>query len=409
MIPPSLVITGLGTIGPGGCGRETAARALEQPRLPLSDLDTTDGFHPEGSRPQTLQVADQDLSKWLPPRKARRMSRPSRWAVVAARSALEDAGLPSDRSLGEEAAVILSTAFGTPRFTVDLLREVFRNGPQSASPFLFTETVANAPSAQVAIACGATGTNTAIAQREAGPLLAVAHGARELAAGRARVALVGAVDEIHPLLHAVYEQFGALASAGPEGPGVVRPFDRYRDGIAVANGATVLVLETEEGARRRGAPVLSRLLGWGGAFDPSASPYDWGTDTVGLGASLARLLARRGIGPEKVDRIVSGASGTPRGDRLEAEVLRQVWRSPPPVIAPKAHTGEYGGGFLAAAVLAAGGSPCGPTLGFREPDPALDLVPHDGRPLPAPELTLVSSLAAGGAAAWILLGAPGAL
>ncbi|HKH49832.1 MAG TPA: hypothetical protein VKM72_34700, partial [Thermoanaerobaculia bacterium] len=71
-----------------------------------------------------------------------------------------------------------------------------------------------------------------------------------------------------------------------------------------------------------------------------------------------------------------------------------------------ATVGEYAGVFLAAAVLAAGGAPFGPTPGFAEPDPALGIVPHDGSPLSPPSAVLVTSLAAGGAAAWLVLGAP---
>jgi len=69
-------------------------------------------------------------------------------------------------------------------------------------------------------------------------------------------------------------------------------------------------------------------------------------------------------------------------------------------------TGEYGGGFLGAAVLAAGGAPFGPTAGFEEPDPELGVVPHDGSPLAPPSTVLVTSVAAGGAASWLILEAP---
>jgi hypothetical protein len=89
-------------------------------------------------------------------------------------------------------------------------------------------------------------------------------------------------------------------------------------------------------------------------------------------------------------------------------VLRAAWGGAPlpPIAAPKAVTGEYGGGLLGAAVLAAAGSPPGPTPGFAEPDPELGVAPHDGSPLPPPSTVLVTSLAAGGAAAWLVLGRP---
>ena len=106
-----------------------------------------------------------------------------------------------------------------------------------------------------------------------------------------------------------------------------------------------------------------------------------------------------------MDLIVSGASGSRAGDRLEAQVLRAAWGDAPlpPVVVPKAVTGEYGGGHLGAAVLAAAGSPLGPTPGFVEIDPELGIVPHDGSPLPPPAVVLATSLAAGGAAAWVVL------
>jgi 3-oxoacyl-(acyl-carrier-protein) synthase len=116
------------------------------------------------------------------------------------------------------------------------------------------------------------------------------------------------------------------------------------------------------------------------------------------------MLSRAAVEPTRIGRIVSGASGSIGGDRLEARTLRQVWRetSPPPILAPKGIVGEYGGGFLAAALLAATGDhfAAGEEL---EPDPELDLTPHSGGPLPAAELTLVTSLASGGAASWLLL------
>jgi 3-oxoacyl-[acyl-carrier-protein] synthase II len=211
-----------------------------------------------------------------------------------------------------------------------------------------------------------------------------------------------------PLLHALLDRFGALAEPGADGAEVARPFDRRRDGFLAAEGATVVYLETEESAAARGARPLARVLAWGSAFDPTAPRTGWGTGAERLARSLVRSLERAGISIGDVDRIVSGASGSKDGDRLEAGLLHAAWdgRPLPPVLAPKAVVGEYGGGFLGAAVLAAAGAPFGPTPGFAEPDPALGIVPHDGSPLAAPQTVLVTSLAAGGAAAWLVLGAP---
>jgi 3-oxoacyl-(acyl-carrier-protein) synthase len=134
----------------------------------------------------------------------------------------------------------------------------------------------------------------------------------------------------------------------------------------------------------------------------------WGTGHAGLARSLRRSLERAGIPLERIDRIVTGASGSRSGDRVEALLLKEAWGNMPlpPVLAPKSVTGEYGGGFLGAAVLAAGGAPFGPTFGFEEPDPELGIVPHDGFPLAPPSTVLVTSVAAGGAASWLVLEGP---
>jgi 3-oxoacyl-[acyl-carrier-protein] synthase II len=206
-----------------------------------------------------------------------------------------------------------------------------------------------------------------------------------------------------PLLHAILDRFGALAHGEPE---EARPFDRGRNGFLAGEGAAVLVLEDEDLAQSRGARPLARVLGWGSAFDATAPPWGWGEGAEVLARALRRTLERAGV--DAVELIVSGASGAVAGDRLEARTLQAAWEGVPlpPVVAPKAVTGEYGGGHLAASVLAASGARLGPAAGFAERDPELRIVPHDGSPLSPPKTVLVSSLAAGGAAAWLVLGGP---
>ncbi|HVT61538.1 MAG TPA: beta-ketoacyl synthase N-terminal-like domain-containing protein [Thermoanaerobaculia bacterium] len=440
---PQVVISGLGYAGVHGYGRSCLEPALcggEPP--PTSEVDRPAGYHRRRGARRACLADPAGMGPWVAPAEARRMSPLSRLAVAAARMALEDAGLGSARGDGEagrrgaavpargargqgdwigdggdcrrDTAVVVATGFGPSSFSEALLRQILGDGPESASPYLFTESVANAPAAQIAIACGARGPSVTVCQRESGALLAVARGAAEVAAGRACRALVGVVDEISPLVHALLDRFGALArgvptvGGEPDGSELARPFDRRRDGVVAADGAAMLVLERAADAVRRGARPLARVLAGGSAFDPTAPVTGWGAGHERLGAALRRTLDRAGLEASGVERIVSGGSGARGGDRLEAATLRAAWsgRPLPPVLVPKSVTGEYGGGFLAAAVLAAAGARFGPTAGFAEPDPALGLVPHDGRPLRAPATVLLSSLAAGGAAAWLVLAAP---
>lgn len=398
-----ILVTGLGTVGAYGSGEESLRRVLMSGEPPASqELDRSAGYHLARASRRGLMVDPALLREWLSPGEARRMSPPSRLAVTASRMALRAAGL--EGVADERTGVVLATAFGPSSYSEGLLKQILLEGPEAASPILFMESVANAPAAQIAISSKARGPSVTICQREAGALLAVGQAAVDVAAGRVPRALAGAVDEMTPLLHSLLDRFGAVTrNGGPDAQEVARPFDRRRSGFVAAEGATMLVLESAESSR----PPLARVLGWGSAFDPTAPPVGWGSGHAGLARALRRSLDRSGIDLASIDRIVAGASGSVGGDQVEALMLRDAWGEAPlpPVLAPKGVTGEYGGGFLAAAVLAVG-TPFGRTAGFEEPDPDLGLVPHDGSPLPAPSTVLVTSVAAGGAASWLVLGKP---
>jgi 3-oxoacyl-[acyl-carrier-protein] synthase II len=400
----TVVITGLGTIGCFGAGRESLRTALAGSAPDLSEMDRSAGLHRDGGSRLAALARGCDLSPWVRPTAARRMSGPSKLAVAAARMAIADGGLENTAEGWDETGVVISTAFGPTDFTERLLRSIASGGPETASPSHFTESVANAPAAQIAIECHARGPNVTVTQREAGAVIALGRAAAEVAEGRARRVLSGSVEEITPLLHALLDRFGALARALPGRREAARPFDRNRNGMLAGEGATVVLLEAESSAVARGARILARVRGSAGGFDRTASRVGWGQGVEPLAAALLRLLARVGLQSGEIDLVVSGASGSRAGDRLEAQVLRKLFAGGPlpPVLAPKSLMGEYGGGFLAAAALAVGGGDFGATEGFAEPDPELGVVPHAGGRL-AGGRVLVSSLAAGGAAAWVVL------
>lgn len=411
-----IYITGLGTLGAWGNGADRLAGALAAGAPLAVEVDRSAGYHREtfgaGGARRACLVPPGPFGGWLSPAESRRMSPPSKLAVAASRMALRCAGL--GEGADPRMAVVLATAFGPSTNTEALLRQILLECPEAASPSLFMESVANAPAAQIAIALQARGASLTLCQREAGPLLALGTGAAEIAAGRAGQVLAGAVDEMTPLLHALLDRFGALARTGADGEELARPFDRRRDGFLAGEGASVALLESAAGlAARGGARPLARVLAWGSAFDPTAPPSGWGEGHRSLARGLRRTLERAGLGPADVDLVVSGASGARAGDRLEAAVLRAAWAGAPlpPVVAPKAVTGEYGGGHLGAAVLAASGLGLGPCPGFAEADPELGITPLDGSLLASPGVVLATALAAGGAAAWVVLGKvdPGSL
>lgn len=423
-----IVVTGVGAVGSWGASAEelrdllASDRALLSPLPPLGELPRRRGLTLDPRVAWAGRVPAEALAPWISGGEARRMSFNSKLAVAAARIALAGAGIAPQPLRPEAtegnllgAAVVLATAFGPSSVTEELIGQIALAGAEAASPALFSESVANAPAAQVARLVGARGANLTFTGREAGGLQAILRAAAEVAAGRASLALAGVVDEMTPLLQAVFDHFGAVARGGrshngaPGSPPVARPFDRRRTGFLTGEGSAILVLEEEAAAAARGARALARVAGGGGAFDPTAPRAGWGEGHEALAAALRRILARSGVALESIDLIVAGASGARAGDRLEAHTLRAAWgeRALPPVVAPKGVTGELGGGQLGAAMAALDGARFGPTAGFRKPDPALGLVPHSGGPFPRPvRRLLVSALAVGGPAAWLVLDRP---
>lgn len=398
----SVVVTGAGVVAAHGSGLPAFREALARGPLPLSDVPTEDGFHPPEDAPRAALVPPDVTKRWIEPLIARRMCLPSRLAVSAAIQATSEAGLaePGDHVPdGDATAVCLGTAWGSISYTLRLLRQIEEAGPGSISPFLFTETVANAPAGQVAIRLGARGPNLTLTQREASGTAALVRGAALVASGRARRVLAGATDEISPILHSVLTRYGSLTRGDR-----ARPFAADRDGFVVAEGAAVFLLETEEDAADRGATPLVRIVAWGRGNDPTASATDWGRGATGLARRVATELARADVPIDTIGRVVSGASGSRRGDELEARTAHALFDgSPPPVLAPKGLTGEYGGGFLASALGSLDDEVASPSVGAADPD--LPVAPATG-PLPPARRVLVTCTASAGPFAWLVLERP---
>jgi len=399
----TVVISGIGVVSAAGCGTEPFAEVLATSDVLRTPIDRSAGYHLANSSQTAILSGGADLSGWISPMKARRMSQPSKQAVAAANMAVSQAGFHSGDL--DRAAIIVATSYGAAEITEKILRQAMLDGPQTVSPALFTESVANAPAAQVAMALKAKGPNLTIVQRQAGPLIALAQGVSAVLSGKSSAVLVGAVDEVNPLVHAILDRFRALAKPGDDGVETARPFDQRRSGFLAGEGATVVILETEAAARERGVKPLVRVRMTGRAFDPTAPRTSWSRDPGSLSESMAKSFLLHDVNPGGIDRLVTGGCGIGPGDRIEGLVLRSLFGDPPlpPVLAPKGVTGESGGGFLAAAVLATIGSPFGPTPGFADEDPELGVIPHDGRPLSDPTAVLATGFAAGGATAWAVL------
>ena len=397
-----IAITGFGAVGPWGAGLDRLAELLPSGAVPIAPLPYGPADFGRRAAPCASLVPTDAWKGAIPMLKARRLSAPARFAVVAAAEARSQAGL---ESVGQDTGtgVALATAFGPGAFTERLLQQLDTEGAEGVSPAIFSECVANAAAAQVALFGKFGGPSVTVCGREAGTLIAFDRAQRMLQNGRARRMLVGTSDEITPLLVMILDRFRSITRSFAEGVAPATPFARTRDGFLPAEGAAIAVLESEESAAERGASPLAWLRGTVRGFDPEAPRSGYPKNAGRLAAILRKGLRRQSIELDSIDAIVSGASGSRVGDATEAEILHLVWPDGIPALhAPKARVGEFGGGQLAAAWLLL-------TRGIR----AADYGPADFEDFPGlawappaahrPRRLLISSMAAGGAVSWMVL------
>ena len=183
--------------------------------------------------------------------------------------------------------------------------------PESASPFLFPNTVANAPASQVAIELGIKGPNVTITQKDPAPMNALFYGRMLLADGRADALLVGAADEWNLDYHLAYERVRATRTAA-------------RPGFVLGEGAAVVLVEDEAAARARGARVFARVASVVSRGAP-VSPQQRRADPATLAAVMRAALDEAGVAPRDVGLVHLSRNGVPATDAAEEAALAAVF------------------------------------------------------------------------------------
>lgn len=377
-------ITGVGVVAPGAVGVAAFRELLLSGRSAIGDIDR---FDTSALRAHKAGLVSGFTPKdFIPPMKLRRMNVLSRYAVAAARLAIEDCGAPPASDCG----VALGTAFGPVQTSVDYMQEYVAKGPALAPPQLFAESVANAPGSHIAIEWNLRGFNITITQRESSTLAAAMYASAQILKGSVGAALIGGVDEVNEMLFSVLDRVGALAHRTEDADEAARPFDARRNGFALGEGSAVFVAGS--GTR----PPYGWLAGFGVARDTTASVSDWGVDEASVIAAMRAAIEDAGIEATAIDAIYASANGSLRGDVLEARALTSFFGDAlPPVVATKGIFGEYaaaGGLQLAAALLALEGQTLHASPGYRE---GLIAVNQNVKEMPLRHV-LVNSLSAGG-------------
>ena len=373
-----VVVTGLGCVSPlGGDAVATweAAVAGRSGIGPLRRFDT-EGFPVRfgGEAPEELDLGD------TPPKEARRLDRVIALAVAAAREAAVSAGLPDAKLDRERAGVSIGSGIGG----IETLQESFRvldaRGPSRVSPFTIPMTIGNMSSGYVAIRHGLRGPNLCHVAACASGAQAIGEATRLIQRGDADLMLAGGTEAANTSLGvAAFAAMRALSTRNDDPQAASRPFDRNRDGFVIAEGAAVLVLESEQHALARGARIRAEVRGYAVTADAMhmALPAE---DGEGAARCMRLALADAGIAPSEVDHLNPHATSTPAGDVAEARAIRAVFGRHAerlPVSATKSMTGHLLGaaGALEALfcirALETGLLP--PTRNLEHPDPDCDL------------------------------------
>lgn len=369
-VQPRVLITGTGTINPLGSNVGQTWEALLAGRSGIAPLNE------EWAGQLPVRIAGQvtaDLSGHLTTRELKRMDRCGQLALVAAREAWQQAGAPDVDP--ERFAVVIGSAYGGLGSTIEQDRALASDGPRRVSPHTLTRLMVNGPAAWVSIDLGARGGARTPVSACASGAEAIVQGAEMIRSGAADVVIAGGVDaSVNDLVIAGFSQIRALSTRNGEPQQASRPFDGGRDGFVLAEGAGIVVLESEAHARARGAAVLAEAAG--GSVTSDANDIV-AADPAMQRRVMQKALASAGMDAADIGFIHAHATSTPVGDRLEAQAITAIFGADVPVTSTKGHTGHLlgGAGALAAVVvvqaLQTGQLPG--TLNVEVLDPEVDL------------------------------------
>jgi 3-oxoacyl-[acyl-carrier-protein] synthase II len=405
-----VVVTGIGVISPFGVGVEPFWAGLSAGRSAVGRITRFDA----SDYPCQLaaEVPDFEPRAFMDFKEARRMSRCSQFAVAAARMAVEAAGLRIDAASSEEIGTLIACGTTSMPDVEEAAATLVQRGGMKISPFFIPSALPHMPSSQVAIQLGLRGYTTSVSTACAAGAQAIGEAAEVLRRGDAEVMLAGGAEApITALSLGAFCVMRALSTGFNAEPArASRPFDARRDGFVPGEGAAVLVLERLSSARRRGAPVLAEVAGYGASSD---AHHVTAPDPEGNGAARAirRALHRARLDPQQVDYINAHATSTPAGDVAETKAIKQVFDEyaySVPISSNKSMighlTGAAGAIEAAATILTLQRGQIPPTINLDEPDPACDLdyVPNAARP-GAVEVAISNSFGFGGVNAVLAL------
>jgi 3-oxoacyl-[acyl-carrier-protein] synthase II len=391
-----VVVTGLGLVTPCGNDVESTWASLVNGRSGIDTIKAWDasalacqvGGEVKGFDPLQFAMTVKDV---------RRMDDFQMYALAVGYQAMRAAGFPAGEdgvarfpdSEAEDAACVWGVGMGGVT-AINEGQESMRvkGARKGASPFHILQIIANMAPGYLSMKHNIKGPNFTTTSACASSAHAVGEAFEMIRAGRCEVVLSGGAEatlEIMPV--AGFCAMRALSTRNDRPQAASRPFDKERDGFVMGEGAGALVLESLENARRRGAPVLAEVVGYGATSDAS-HPTAPAPEGEGAQRSMRRALKQAGVSPDQVDYINAHGTSTEYNDANETAAIKHVFGDHAHklwVSSTKSMTGHLigaaGGVESAFCVLALNRGVVPPTINYEFPDPACDLdyVPNQTR------------------------------
>ncbi len=397
-----VVVTGLGVVTSIGHDVDSFWAGLLAGR---SGVKRVTLFDPKDYASQIgAEVRDWDPTLHMDPKEVRRNDRYTHFGFVAAKQAVVDSGLEMAREDGDRVGVIIGSGIGGMYTYESQLKVLAERGPRRVSPFTIPALIGNICGGLVAIEFGARGPNFGVVSACATGTHALGEAAHAIRRGDADVMIAGGSEAaITPFAYASFCAMKAMSTHNAAPEKASRPFDRNRDGFIMGEGAGVVVLESLEHARARGARIYCELAGYAATCDAFHITQP---DPEGKGLSMAmkRALASAAVGLEQIDYINAHGTSTPYNDKFETLAIKKVFGSHArtvPISSTKSMTGHLlgaaGGIESVICVKTIQSQMIAPTINLEEPDPDCDLdyVPNVARPAPV-RTVLSNNLGFGG-------------
>lgn len=381
-----VVITGMGWVTPLGTGLEPVWEALVAGKSgigPITYFDAKD-FDVRFAG----QVRGFDPKTYIDEREVRRLDPFAQYALAASVMAVADAGIDFGKTDRTRCGVVLASGIGGLTELEEQKAKLIAKGPARVSPFLIPKLMMNAAAGTVSIRHGLGGPNYAVASACASSNHAMGLALRTLQYGEADVLLTGGSEAtVTPCGMAGFAALRALSTRNDAPEKASRPFEKDRDGFVLGEGAGLLVFETLEHARRRGARIYAEVLGSGQSGD---AHHITAPEPSGAGAvrAIQLALADAGLRPDQVSYVNAHGTSTPLNDAAETKALKTVFGDRAravPVSATKSMFGHLLGAAAAveliATVLSIRTGTLHPTINYVTPDPECDLdyVPNTAR------------------------------